>query len=211
MKATSSFIYSILEWITRFAYLNLLWLAFTLAGGIILGFFPSTTAMFAVSREWIKGNTDKPVFKTFWEFYRNDFWKSNRLGLFVAFIGLLIVLDVFYIQSSTSKLLSWSYAPLFAFMLLFALFLFYLFPSFVHFDIKVRAVIKNSFFLMLINPATNVLLLLTLVPLYFLMSMFPALIVIFGGSAYAFITMWYALHAFNKANNRSSQKEGLSE
>lgn len=210
MNAASSFIYNILEWITRFAYLNLLWIVFTLAGGVIFGFFPSTTAMFAVSREWLKGNTDKPVFKTFWEFYRIDFWKSNRLGIVVAFVALLIVLDILYIQSS-NELLSWTYAPLFAFMLLFLLFLFYLFPSFVHYDINVRGIMKNAFLLMLINPINNVLILLTLVPLYFLMSFIPALIVIFGGSLYAFITMWYALQAFNKAHKKNSQTEGLSE
>lgn len=210
MNAASSFIYTILEWITRFAYLNLLWLLFSLAGGIVFGFFPSTTAMFAVSREWLRGNTDKPLFKTFWDYYRADFWKSNRLGLFVAVIIALLALDIFYIQGS-NELLSWTYAPLFAFMLLFILFLFYLFPSFVHYDIKVRSVIKNSFFLMLINPINNVLILLTLVPLFFLMSLLPALIVIFGGSAYAFVTMWFALHAFSKTNKASGQMEGLSE
>ncbi|TWT13297.1 YesL family protein [Planomicrobium sp. CPCC 101079] len=207
MNATSSFIYTILEWITRFAYLNLLWIVFTLAGGILLGFFPSTTAMFAVSREWLRGNTDKPVFKTFWSHYRTDFWKSNRLGLVVAAVIALIALDIFYIQGS-AELLSWTYVPLFAFMLLFVLFLFYLFPSFVHYDIKVRSVIKNSFLLMLINPINNALILLTLVPLYFLMSLVPALAVIFGGSLYAFITMWFALHAFTKA---SGQTESVSE
>ncbi|PSL41647.1 putative membrane protein YesL [Planomicrobium soli] len=210
MNATSSFIYTILEWITRFAYLNLLWVIFTLAGGILFGFFPSTTAMFAVSREWLRGNTDKPVFQTFWSYYRTDFWKSNRLGLFVAAIVFLIALDIFYIQGS-AELLSWTYVPLFAFMLLFVLFLFYLFPSFAHYDIKVRNIIKNSFLLMLINPINNLLILLTLVPLYFLMSFVPALAVIFGGSLYAFITMWFAMHAFNKANKTSGQAEGLSE
>ncbi|TWT25384.1 YesL family protein [Planomicrobium sp. CPCC 101110] len=210
MNAASSFIYNILEWITRFAYLNLLWLLFTLAGGIVFGFFPSTTAMFAVSREWLRGNTDKPLFSTFWDYYRTDFWKSNRLGLFVTVIIALIALDIFYIQGS-SELSTWTYAPLFAFMLLFILFLFYLFPSFVHYDIKVRSVFKNSFFLMLVNPINNVLILLTIVPLFFLMSLVPALAVIFGGSAYAFITMWFALHAFNKTHKAGGQTEGLSE
>ncbi|WKA55396.1 YesL family protein [Planococcus shixiaomingii] len=210
MNAMSSIIYAALEWITRFAYLNLLWIVFTLAGGILFGFFPSTTAMFAVSREWLKGNTDKPVLQTFWNYYRTDFWKSNRLGLFVALIGLLIALDIFYIQSST-ELVSWTYIPLFAFMLLNVLFLFYLFPSFVHYDIKVRSVIKNAFLLMLINPINNILILLTMAPLYFLMSFLPALLVIFGGSAYAFITMWFALHAFNKANKASGKVEDFSK
>jgi uncharacterized membrane protein YesL len=64
---------------------------------------------------------------------------------------------------------------------------------------------------MLINPINNALILMTLVPLYFLMSLLPALAVIFGGSTYAFITMWFAMHAFDKANKTSGKTESLSE
>ncbi|MGI2329230.1 YesL family protein [Planococcus sp. YIM B11945] len=206
MNAASSFIYNILEWITRFAYLNLLWIIFTLFGGVVLGFFPSTTAMYAVARQWLKGETDLPLFQMFWGYYRQEFWKSNLLGVFVTLITALIAADILFIQSNSNDLLSWTYAPLFAFMLLFALFLFYLFPSFVHYDVNVRSVIKNSFLLMLINPLNNLLILLTLVPLYYFMSLVPPLVVIFGGSVYAFLTMRFALHAFNKA---SSQTESL--
>ena len=69
MNPTSGFIYNVLEWITRFAYLNLLWILFSLAGGVIFGFFPATIAMFAIAREWLKGNRNTN-FNTFWKHYR---------------------------------------------------------------------------------------------------------------------------------------------
>jgi len=202
MNATSSFIYNVVEWITRFAYLNVLWVLFTLLGGVIVGFFPSTTSMFAIVREWLKGDTDIPLFKTFWKHYRSEFFKSNLLGIFVTlFIGI-IALDIFYIQSNDNDLLTWTYLPLFAFMLLFIMFLFYLFPSFVHFNLTLGQVIKNSFFIMLINPITTLLIFLCLLPFFYLISLLPAIGFIFGGSVYAFISMRFSLYAFQKISDK---------
>lgn len=202
MNATSSFVYNAVEWITKFAYLNLLWIIFTLLGGVIFGLFPSTISMFAIVREWLKGETDIPLFSTFWKNYRVEFINSNLLGVIVTVITAIIVLDIFYIQSTNSDSLTWTYLPLFAFMLLFIMFLFYLFPSFVHFNLKIGQVIKNSFFIMLINPITTLLIFLCLLPFFYLISLLPAIGFIFGGSIYAFISMKFSLHAFQKVSDK---------
>lgn len=210
MSTTSSYIYSALEWITRFAYLNFLWIVFSLLGGILFGLYPATTSMFAVCREWLKGNSDLPLFKSFWGFYKKDFLKSNLLGIFITALLLFIALDIFYIQTSPNEQLDWTYVPLFAFILIVVFFLFYLFPAFVHYDIKVPLVIKNAFLLMLINPSATAVIVLCLVPLFFIMRLFPALAFLFGGSLYAFLTMWMAMYAFGKAHKKAShQKESL--
>lgn len=202
MNSTSSFIYNVVEWITKFAYLNILWIFFTLLGGVIFGFFPSTISMFAIVREWLKGETDIPLFSSFWKYYKDEFIKANFLGVIVTTITTVIVLDIFYIQSTNSELVNWTYWPLFAFMLLFIMFLFYLFPSFVHFNLKLRLVIKNSFFIMLINPITTFLIFLSLLPFFYLVSLLPAIGFLFGGSAYAFISMKFSLHAFQKVSEK---------
>ncbi|MGH2318407.1 YesL family protein [Planococcus sp. SE5232] len=207
MNNTSSYIYLGLEWITRFAYLNLLWVLFSLLGGVLFGFYPATTSMFAICREWLKGNTDLPLFNSFWEFYKKDFLKSNFLGFFVSVILLFIALDIFYIQASPNEQVDWTYIPLFAFMLIFTFFLFYLFPAFVHYDIKVPSVIKNAFLLMLVNPPATAVIVLCLVPLFFIMRLFPALAFIFGGSLYAFLTTWMAMHAIGKTHKKASHPE----
>ncbi|SDK02469.1 YesL family protein [Sediminibacillus albus] len=192
---TSGAIYNILEWITRFAYINLLWILFTLAGGVVFGFFPATLAMFAVVRKWLTGKGDLPVFPSFWMYYRKDFLKGNLLGLFLTVTGILVFLDIRYIQVTDFE---WIFAPLFAFMFLFLLFTFYIFPVFVHYDLRIGQMIKNAFLIMLVNPVNTFFMLVCLVCVYFVMRFFPALYFIFGGSVYAFITMWLSLNAFHK-------------
>src|SRR5690625_6342583 len=55
--------YTLANWIMRLAYVNILWIAFSLVGIIILGFFPATIGMFTVIRKWIQGDGDIPIFK----------------------------------------------------------------------------------------------------------------------------------------------------
>lgn len=211
MNSTNNFIYKVTEWITRFAYLNLLWVTFTLIGGVLFGFFPATIAMFAVTRQWLKGNTDTPIFNSFWAYYRKDFSKSNLLGSFIAIVAIIVIADILYIQSNNNNFLTWTYIPLFAFMLIFAMLLFYIFPTFVHYELKVGQVIKNATLIMLINPVNTFLIILCLVPLFFIMKTLPALLFIFGGSSYAFITMWISLQAFNRAEIKNNKSATIEE
>ncbi|UOK57848.1 DUF624 domain-containing protein [Bacillus sp. OVS6] len=50
--------YTLAEWILKAMYLHLLWIIFTLAGGIVLGVMPSSTAVFSIIRKWLQGETD---------------------------------------------------------------------------------------------------------------------------------------------------------
>lgn len=192
----SSKLYRIMEWVTRFAYLNLLWIGFTLIGLGVVGFFPSTIAMFAITRDWLKGKTDFPIFRKFWSYYKQDFMKSNLLGVVIIMLGLIVAIDIYYI--TMTETMRWINIPLFAFMILILLFLFYLFPAFVHFDVNLIPLLKNAFLIMLISPIHSLLILISLGSLFLTVRLIPALAFIFGGSIYSFITMWLALHAFNK-------------
>ena len=98
MTNTSSAFYSFFEWVTKLALLNLLWLLFSLVGGILLGIFPSTLAMFAVIRQWLQGDTQLSIRKSFWRYYKADFWKGNALGAFLSILIGLTSLDLFYIK-----------------------------------------------------------------------------------------------------------------
>lgn len=202
MNSTTSAIYTILEWITKFAYVNLLWIIFTLAGGVILGFYPATIAMFGMVRDWLLGKSDLPVLKTFWLYYKRDFLKSNKMGLIINILFAFIIIDIYYIQVNINEALSWTYIPLFAFMLFVALFLFFIFPSFVHYDLKVVSLMKNALLIMIINPIHSFLMIVCIVSAFFIMRAVPALFVIFGAVTYAFITTWLSLHAFDRIQEK---------
>ena len=202
MTNTSSAFYSFFEWVTKLALLNLFWLLFSLVGGILLGVFPSTLAMFAVIRQWLQGDTQLSIRKSFWRYYKADFWKGNGLGACLSILIGLTSLDLFYIKQMHPA--HWTYIPLFAFILLIGLLFLYIFPTFVHFEINLSTVFKNSFLIMLLSPLTTIMMVICLTSFYFIMKLLPALAFIFGGSATAFILMWLSLHAFSKVTRKKS-------
>src|SRR5699024_6342603 len=91
--------YPVAVWITRFAYMNLSWVLYSAVGLLFLGILPATSAMFAVVRKWIDGDTDIPVFETFWDAYRQEFVKINLLGYGVLLVGYLLTVEFQILRS----------------------------------------------------------------------------------------------------------------
>lgn len=193
-----------MEWITRFAYLQLLWITFTFLGFIAFGLFPSTTAAFSVVRRWLLGETDAPIFKTFSKYYKKEFLKSNFLGLFVSIGISLILFNLYFVDATTLNGLSTLHIILFAVILFYLIFIFYLFPSFVHFEGNIFKVMKNALLFLLISPLHTLLMALSITSLLIIFYTIPALAFIFGISSYTFITTWIGLKAFQKVNQTAN-------
>src|SRR5690625_362565 len=87
------------EWIMRLAYLNILWIAFSLMGLVVFGLFPATVSMFAVTRKWVMGDTEIPIFKTFWASYKTEFKQANIVGYIILVIGFFLYFDFLFDQS----------------------------------------------------------------------------------------------------------------
>ena len=64
---------SFCEWVLKFLRQSAV-VCFTMLGIGVFGFMPATTALFSVTRKWIMGKTDIPIFKTFWQAYRGEFF-----------------------------------------------------------------------------------------------------------------------------------------
>jgi len=195
-------IYSATEWIAKFAYINLLWIGFSLVGLIVLGFFPATISLFAVIRKWIMGEGDIPIFRTFWTTYKSEFLRSNGLGLLVAVVSGLIVLDLVFMKNLGNGFTNAIQIPLYMFMFAVVMTMFYLFPVYVHYELKLIQMIKNSFFMMLINPLENLVMIAGIASLIFVVKFIPGLGFFFGGSLSAAIIMASGYLAFNKVDKK---------
>ncbi|MBU7591215.1 YesL family protein [Metabacillus halosaccharovorans] len=192
--------YTFSLWITRLAYVNILWIFFTIAGLVVLGFYPGTIAMFAVIRKWVLGNRDIPVFKTFWSNYKKEFVKSNILGLFISIFAFIMYSSLNIISSVTIPSLKVLYIPNGLVTFLFLLTVLYIFPVFVHYDVKLTKVAKNAFIIMTINPISTFCMVVLTGFLLFIIYKIPGLIPFFSGSIIAFLLMFLSNYAFNRAS-----------
>ncbi|WNS79001.1 YesL family protein [Domibacillus sp. DTU_2020_1001157_1_SI_ALB_TIR_016] len=194
--------YVAVEWIAKFAYINLLWIGFSLIGLVVLGFFPATISMFTIIRKWLMGDTDIPIFRTFWTTYKSEFIRSNGLGLLVVAIAGLIVLDLVFMKNSGNSFISVVQIPLYIIMFAAVMTMFYLFPVYVHYELKLAQIIKNSFLMMLINPLENLTMIAGIVAVFFVVKVIPGLGFFFGGSLTAAIIMAACYPVFEKMEKK---------
>jgi len=193
---------SLFEWITRLAFLNLLWIAFTACGLVIFGFFPSTVAMFAVVRKWALGDLHVPIFKTFWDSYKKEFMKSNILGVLIGLISFVLCLDYLYLRQASDEIYQLFSVPLLIVIILFICMLLYIFPMYVHYEMKAVQIIKNSFFVMIMNPISTFIMLIGTLGLIFLLTFAPPLTIVISGNIIALTIVKPAINSFNKINRK---------
>lgn len=180
VKTYANKIYQLCEWILRLGYLNLLWVLFTLAGLIIFGWFPATTAAFAVARKWVNGESDTPVFRTFVSSFKIEFWKSQVLGLVFLVTGIVLYLYVIFFDSRNSMIFTGLKTFTICLFFVYVMTLVFIFPMFVHYKMSFYEYIKNTIFVSMLNPIPTIFSISGLLLTVFIMGKFPGLIPFFS-------------------------------
>jgi uncharacterized membrane protein YesL len=185
-------LYHLTEWIMRLAYLNLLWIAFTLLGGIVFGWTPATIAMYTLMKRWVMGGEQTNLFSAFWDIYRVEFVKSQKIGFILMGIGSLLVIDLtFFLPGETALFV---FGKLFALQLLVAyvMMLSYVFTLYVTYDMDCFNLLKKALLLGVRYPLKTIFHLIGSFALIMIFLAVPSLLVFFGGSLFA---LWCTHHS----------------
>lgn len=211
MHTTSVFggIFKVLDWFTRFSLANLLWVLFNLPisfllltiaitddKGFILStwilvailapfvFFPATTALYSVVRQWVLNENDISIIPTYWRNYKENYLKSLAGGLILVPLWVIGIVDAFFLIKKSFVL------SLVLMMILWFLFIVttYFFAVIVHHDIKLLKGLKQAILFMIINPINSLIIgLINVIILYMCIMKFTFLIPFLMGSAIAFL------------------------
>ncbi|QKS70288.1 YesL family protein [Paenalkalicoccus suaedae] len=191
-------LFRICEWIMRLAYVNLLWILFSMLGLIILGIFPATAAMFAVIRKWIIGEAGIPVFSVFWENYRSSFMNVNVIGVILVAIGYIIYLDFTFLFHLEGLLYTSLYTILFVFLIMYGITLAFIFPFYSHFKLTIFQYLKYAMFTGISYPLHTLMIAMSTFLIVLTNMLFPILIPFFSGSLISFVMMWFTYRVFSK-------------
>lgn len=183
-----------LNWIARLAYLNLLWIFFIVLGGIVFGFIPSTVAMFSVIRKWLQQHEDFPVIHHFFKVYKQEFIKSNLLGVILILVGIFIYVDSQLIPAFNGSIKIILLGSFMTVTILYLLVLFYIFPLFVHYKNGVFQYIKSALFIGISYPLRSLLMGISILSMLFICFVFPAISFLFLGSGIGLIIMCFSNH-----------------
>lgn len=154
------------EWLVRLASVNLMWIIFNIPlifislgfytaetfdeiiqiavlAIIILPFtfFPATSAMTDIVKQWVIDQNDTKLIKPYWTAYKKYYWKSFLGGIIITIIWLIFILDYALLAE---KLIVLQYILYFIFVMLLV-FTIYFFSTinYIH-DKKLRAILKTT-------------------------------------------------------------------
>jgi len=203
-------LYTVSEWVMRFAVINVLWLLFNLpvvffAGNLLVAegqaeriifailtavvapfvFFPATAAMFASARDWIIENEGTSLFLSYVNYYKQNYRKSLLGGILFTGLWVILIVDFFYLKD-TSMILAFGF-------IVFGLILYVMTINFfsvnAHYDLKLRVLLKNTFLITVGSPVLLLAVLLSgLVLLYASIKGPLFLLLFFTGSLIAFLS-----------------------
>lgn len=83
--------------ILRVAYLNLLWIGFSLLGLGLFGAGPATYAMMKYYDRWLRCQEELPVGRTFWKFYKERFKQSVLVSWIILGVLSILIINIFHV------------------------------------------------------------------------------------------------------------------
>ncbi|WP_130858994.1 YesL family protein [Gracilibacillus phocaeensis] len=203
-------LFQAVEWTSRFAVTNVLWILFnapivlvvinmimvkqvevSVLSIIILMilvpwiFFPATVAMFASVREWIIEREGYDLVKKYWRFYINNYKKSVKAGFVLFSLWIIVIGDIYYF-SSTHTMLTYIFIAFASLLLIYTI---NVFSNLAHYEMKVSWILRRAFFLTMGNWRLSITILGTsLLIIGVSVGGLFFLVPFFSGSLLAFIT-----------------------
>lgn len=192
----------IMEWITRFFGLQLIWILFCLAGLVIGGIFPATFTMFAICRKWINKQTEFPLFRTFWDLYRKGFLKSNLLGWVITVTGCSLYYYFQLFKGTEGMMGLILFIAVWIAGILYMMTVLFIIPVYVHFDIKLLSVAKYALIIAIAHPFHVISMAALIIGFSMVIILIPGLFPFFSFSLLAFGLMWLANSAFMRMEQK---------
>jgi uncharacterized membrane protein YesL len=188
-------------WATK---LSLVWMLFTLVGGVILGVGPATVAAYVVARRHAMDETFH-LWPAFVAAYRREFGRGSALVLPLGAAAALLITNYFYFASIGPAAAGARFATLVALVFL-AVVAAYLLPMFVHYDLPLRAYLPKASLFALTRPAASVLLLFVLLAIGYAVVTYPFLVVVAVGG-WIRLDTWLCLRFFAENEARLDTRE----
>jgi uncharacterized membrane protein YesL len=181
--------HSLSTWISNLAYINILWLTFTLLGGVLLGIFPATIAMFFIIKRMFLEKSDFNIIKEFTILYKKEFKKSNLLFFPFILLAIIVAADIRFISSLDFAFNSLVVKLFYVLLFLLAMIFLYSLVVYIYGARGKKEIFKSSLYILFNNPMTNLYILTGLLLLHFLTLKVAGLSLLFSGSVFSLIVL----------------------
>lgn len=186
------------DWLYEILTLHFRWVVYLFKGFIVLGFFPATSAVFAVVRDRILNKDIASLPQAFKQYYHENFRTANILGWLFTFITSIIIINLFLIPYYPLALHIPMYAIIAFTSFILVISWIYLFPTIVHFQLPIKelflVILKTGF-----SSIPAIVIQIIAMMIILLISLrFLGFFILFGVTPYALIQMSFSLRLFKR-------------
>lgn len=193
-------------WIAK---LNLLWLAFTVLGGVVLGAAPATVAAHTLARRRLRGQGGAAV-GAFASVWRSQFVPANVLLLPVALLAGLLGVNWLTFGAAPGAVAAIVAGLVLVASGLLAATAALLVPLYVHYDLPLRSYPVMASRFLLGNPVAGLLLLVSAVGIAAITTFVPALALFFSIGAWIHLDTALCLSFFAANDTRVNAADPVS-
>ncbi|WP_438493560.1 YesL family protein [Paenibacillus sp. IHBB 3054] len=235
-KGAMGGLYRVTEWISRIAFSNILWaicsvpflfmgvmkmimwgsgaggpneqITLNWAMGILAPFtvFPATAALFTVVRKWVMGNSDVSTFRTFFQGYKENYFKSMLGGVIytVLFVVMYVDVTVYMTQMANFRIVG---ILMLVLMIILFVSMFNFFSIVVHYQMTFKEVVTNSVLLTIARPIRVFSTLIGAAVLVYIGLKYPVLYALCIPTLIAFFAFFNFYATYNKLQLQVEKKK----
>ena len=162
------------EVVTRIFFLNLMWFMGVLLGLGVFGLFPATIAVHSILRKKPEFAFTMDVFHDFWRIYRQEFVKSNVLGIIFFMIFLFFGFNIMVLRNSNEFISKVVLVGTYVLFIIYGIGIITFFPVYVRYNFKLLAYIKNAITIAMVQPLLTLKVLCLDIVVIFISLLYPA-------------------------------------
>ena len=202
-KGMVSSLDSILQWVTRIVILNLLWFLFSLFGLFLLGMFPATAAALGISKKWISGEQDIPLYQTFKKVYKDEFKLSNKIGWIFTLIGAILFINYKVIVGVENEFWVGTIFGFYFIVFLYSITIVWLFPLIIHYKNQWFHYLKTGLIIGLVKIHYTIAIYLVGMSIIYLSLKYPGIIPFFSIGIFMVAWYWLSLQVFKNIDKKA--------
>lgn len=181
------------------AYINLLWIAFSLLGLVFFGLFPATVSMLHVLKKLLE-NEEVKIFELYKKVYKQEFKKANIIGWLLTLFGSIILIDLLFILNNEGVFFTVLSFVLFLLLFIYISISLYIFPIISYYQLSVLNYVKYAFVFSVSFPHYTLLILISYLFIISLFITFPLLLPLFCASAFGMILVIVSNKTIKRVN-----------
>ena len=181
------------------AWLNAMWLAFTLLGGVLLGAGPATVAACVLARRRMRGESIH--FGDFASVWRREFVRGSIVVLPVLAAVVLLYTNYVYFSALGPQASGARLVTLAALVLALGAGS-YVAPMFAHYDLRLRQYLPKAMRFALGRPVSTIILLFVLTAFAFASAVMPVLLAVITFGGWWQTSTWLCVRFFQENEDR---------